>query len=472
MKTSLLFPLLVSGGTEPSLLDQDDSPVPAQALEIVAGQKGVFIQPPRIVPIRKAPDGPLLGNGDLGVTLGGVTERQVVYGLDPGEDYYLNYRREVDLTRAPERHRFWISKNDFWKAKPIYPNGHPAPIGGIDVCIPAALDGSYYAEQILETAEVIHTLKSKHLMDDPPPRTRAGVTIHMRSWIPATENLLVIELSVEGQETDEMRHPADVVGVDVTLWPMAGNESETASGNLLDGYWAVRRFKSTTNSMAIEHQPLAWSAEAAVAMRLFNHRKQELPWSRGDGWSSDRFMLSPGRPVTIVAAVVTNFESPSPLEEARKRVAAISLERVETLRGQHRQWWREFWSKSFVEIGDPLIEKYYYGSHYLMASCSRNRDFPPSLFGNWITTDSPSWQADYHLNYNHEAPWWGVFSSNQAELADPYDTPILDYMPLLGKTRGVCSSAGDFITRWELGPRVWKHASRSTPDRTKVIVCF
>ena len=151
------------------------------------------------------------------------------------------------------------------------------------------------------------------------------------------ENLLVIELSVEGQETDEMRHPTDVVGVDVTLWPMAGNESETASGNLLDGYWAMRRFKSTTNSMAIEHQPLAWSAEAAVAMRLFNHRKQELPWSRGDGWGSDRFMLSPGRPVTIVAAVVTNFESPSPLEEARKRVSAISLERVETLRGQHRQ---------------------------------------------------------------------------------------------------------------------------------------
>ncbi len=430
MKTPFSFPLFVSGAIEPSLLDQDDSPVPAQALEIVARQKGVFTQPPKIVPTRKVPDGPLLGNGDLGVTLGGVTERQVVYGLNEGEDYYLNYRREVDLTCAPERHRFWISKNDFWKAKPIYPNGHPAPIGGIDVCIPAALDGSYYAEQILETAEVIHTLKTKHLMDDPPPCTRAGVTIHMCSWIPATENLLVIELSVDGQETDEMRRPTDVVGVDVTLWPMAGNESETASGNLSDGYWAVRRFKSTTNSVAIEHQPLAWSAEAAVAMRLFNHRQHALPWSRGDGWSSDRFMLSPGRPVTIVAAVVTNFESPSPLEEAQKRVAAISLEQVETLRGQHRQWWREFWSKSFVEIGDPLIEKYYYGSHYLMASCSRNRDFPPSLFGNWITTDSPSWQADYHLNYNHEAPWWGVFSSNQAELADPYDTPILDYMPI------------------------------------------
>ena len=83
-----------------------------------------------------------------------------------------------------------------------------------------------------------------------------------------------------------------------------------------------------------------------------------------------------------------------------------------------------------MEIGGALIEKYYYGSHYLMASCSRSRDFPPSLFGHCITPDSPSWQADYHLKYNHEAPWWGVFSSNQAELADPYDTPILDYMPI------------------------------------------
>ena len=112
MKTPLLFPLSVSGETAPFLLDQDDSPVPAQALEIVAGQKGVFTQPPRIVPTRKVPDGPLLGNGDLGVTLEGVIERQIVYELDQGEDYYLNRRREVDITRAPERHRFWISKKE------------------------------------------------------------------------------------------------------------------------------------------------------------------------------------------------------------------------------------------------------------------------------------------------------------------------------------------------------------------------
>jgi alpha-L-fucosidase 2 len=402
-----------------------DSPtVATEALSIVSRQKGVFTAPPAVTPNRKMPDGPLLGNGDVGVTIGGVFERQKYFG--PGDN-----ASPVSVTSSPERHRFWISKNDFWKAKTIYPNAHPCPIGGIDVSIPALVNGQYRAEQIMETAEVLHTLKTAQRMGDPPPFTRAGAAIHFRSWVPATENLLVIELSVEGNPADANPYGAtDLVGVDVNLWPMTGNEAETATGNLPDGYWAVRRFASTADSIALDQVPCKWSSEAAVAMRLFNHRLPGLPGFRCDGWSADRFVLSPGHPVIIVAAIVTGEESKAPLEAARRRVAEMTPDRIESLRTAHRRWWRDFWSKSFVEIGDPLIEKFYYGSNYLMASCSRNKQFPPSLFGNWITADGPSWQSDYHLNYNHQAPWWGVFSSNHPELADPYDTPILEYLPI------------------------------------------
>jgi hypothetical protein len=151
----------------------------------------------------------------------------------------------------------------------------------------------------------------------------------------------------------------------------------------------------------------------------------------------------------VVASVVTSEESDSPLAEAKRRIAALTLDRLEALHNDHRTWWREFWSKSFVDIGDPLIERFYYGSQYLLASCSRNPRFPPSLFGNWITADGASWQADYHLNYNHQAPWWGVYSSNHPELADPYDTPILEYLPIARenarkylKVRGVYYDVG------------------------------
>ena len=85
---------------------------------------------------------------------------------------------------------------------------------------------------------------------------------------------------------------------------------------------------------------------------------------------------------------------------------------------------------SAVHIPDePDIEKFWYGSNYLLACCCKTGKFAPGLFGSWVTTDEPNWGGDYHLNYNHQAPWWGVFSSNKVFLADPYDTPLLEYMP-------------------------------------------
>ncbi len=403
--------------------------VAAEALARVAQHRGVWTAPPVVMPTRKVPDGPLLGNGDLGVAVGGVAERQKYFGLGEAGGANVTVRQAAPGS-SPETHRFYLSKNDFWKTKTVYPNAHPCPIGAIDISIPALFGGEYRAEQILETAEVRHTLKTKLRVEDPPPFTRADTVIHFTSWVAATENLLVIELSVEGDPSDNNPFaPTSLTGIDVKLWPMTGNESETATGNLPDGSWARRRFVSTLESSALEAKPSQKTTEAAVALRLFDHRQPGLPWSRGDGWSADRFVLSAGHPIRLVAAIVTSEESKTPLEEARRRVAELTPERLSALKIAHRQWWRDFWSASYVDIGDPLIEKFYYGSHYLMASCSRNVKFPPSLYGNWITADGPSWQADYHLNYNHQAPWWGVFSSNHVALADPYDTPILDYLP-------------------------------------------
>jgi hypothetical protein len=119
-----------------------------EALSVVSRQKGVFTEPPVAMPTRKMPDGPVLGNGDAGVAIGGVVGRRKSFGLGgPGG------ASPVSVTSSPERHRFWISKNDFWKSKTIYPNAHPCPIGGINVSIPALVNGRYHAEQILETAE-------------------------------------------------------------------------------------------------------------------------------------------------------------------------------------------------------------------------------------------------------------------------------------------------------------------------------
>jgi alpha-L-fucosidase 2 len=101
----------------------EDAAVAAQALSIVSKQKAVFASPPILIPTRKVPDAPLLGNGDLGVAIGCVIERQKYFGLGEPGGGNVNIR-PVAVTNAPERYRFYISKNDFWKSKNVYPNAH------------------------------------------------------------------------------------------------------------------------------------------------------------------------------------------------------------------------------------------------------------------------------------------------------------------------------------------------------------
>jgi len=142
-----------------------------------------------------------------------------------------------------------------------------------------------------------------------------------------------------------------------------------------------------------------------------------------------RFDLTPNNSVYLATSILSDLDGEDCRTAAVQRLGSVTRATLATLGREQRQWWQRFWAESFVEIGDPLLEKFYYGSHYLMASCSRAGKVPPGLFGNWVTTDRPAWRGDFHLNYNHEAPFWGLYSSNHLEVAGSYEAPILDAMP-------------------------------------------
>jgi len=96
-----------------------------------------------------------------------------------------------------------------------------------------------------------------------------------------------------------------------------------------------------------------------------------------------------------------------------------------------------------------VLEKSYYQSLYSMGATSRDPKFPPGIFGTWVTTDSPSWQGDYHLNYNHMAPFYALYNANRLKQGDPQDAPILDfrqrgkwYADKVTETRGVLYPVG------------------------------
>jgi alpha-L-fucosidase 2 len=151
-------------------------------------------------------------------------------------------------------------------------------------------------------------------------------------------------------------------------------------------------------------------AGAACAVRVVN--------------GGEEFTLQPGKPVLIVAAVSSRFDAADFPAAAESRAKKFQPADLDILRAAHEAWWRAFWSKSFVEIPDKTLEQRYYLSHYVMACASRVYDFPPGLFG-WVTTDNPAWNGDYHMNYNHVAPFYGLYAANHIEQADPCHGPIL-----------------------------------------------
>jgi hypothetical protein len=90
-----------------------------------------------------------------------------------------------------------------------------------------------------------------------------------------------------------------------------------------------------------------------------------------------------------------------------------------------------FWSRSAVELEDRELERLWYHNQYWLACCLREGKVAPGLFGNWTSGRiGTAWHGDYHMNYNTQQVFWGVFSSNRVEQHLPYVELCENLLPL------------------------------------------
>lgn len=133
----------------------------------------------------------------------------------------------------------------------------------------------------------------------------------------------------------------------------------------------------------------------------------------------------------------THIYTPSELDTAtftKQRVADLSQVSVEQLMHRSETCWREFWSASAVSLADNVLERVWYHNQYFLACCLRKHRTAPGLFGNWSSGDIGSaWHSDYHLDYNCQQTYWGVFSSNHVDMHQPYLELIENLMPMSEK---------------------------------------
>ncbi|WAC09248.1 glycosyl hydrolase family 95 catalytic domain-containing protein [Dyadobacter pollutisoli] len=283
----------------------------------------------------------------------------------------------------------YISKNDFWRL--VSPKtvtrkddvSGPRIVGSVDVQIEDLNNARFTADQRLVDGVTTCSLVSDHQK------------VEAKSWVSATDNLIFIELKAIGK----------VANVSVSLTAPENKEARLTKGVRGNSLWLTRAF---TDSVDI-------ATEVAVALRTIDA-------------NSSSFTIEPGKKVVIAVAVESRFKNAEPLKYVLARINNVDRSTAQTQLSKHQQWWNAYWQKSSVVIEDTVLMKAYYQGLYTMAACSRDPKFPPGLFG-WVTSDDPQWAGDYHLNYNHQAPFYSLYSANRLEQGAPHDAPLIDFIP-------------------------------------------
>lgn len=127
--------------------------------------------------------------------------------------------------------------------------------------------------------------------------------------------------------------------------------------------------------------------------------------------------------------IETSQDSDNFTELAKEKLQKAAQVGYNVLKREHMDWWRKYWEKSRISIGDELLEKTYYRSWYLFASCSRKGYYPMPLQGVWTADNDclPPWKGDYHHDTNTQLSYQAYLKANRLEEGESF----LDYLWLL-----------------------------------------
>lgn len=261
----------------------------------------------------------------------------------------------------------YVSKSDFWLAGEMGGNdGGIKPVGMLKIDVPKKLYNNYHVEQRMDEGEVFCRFSD------------GNESIETLIFVSHKGNSIWIETTYSNglKAISASFAPADIKSGTI-------EKKEIGSTKFIK-----REFKG-------ENLVFGTRLTVAVSQKIFNNK--------------------------CICNIVLNSNhdgTPLILEE-------LSEEKFEEEHNDNLKWWENFYKKSSFKTSDTFLEMNWYASQYLLAVCALNNEFPPGLYGNYITKDRMNWKGDYHLNYNYQGSFYGACTSNHVELTDCYATPIL-----------------------------------------------
>ena len=288
------------------------------------------------------------------------------------------------LGGTADRVQIYIGKSDFWKSDCrayTKPEGGFAPLGIVEILLPHLAYAEYKVEQNMDKGYIELIL------------TAGKFTAAVKVTVCAVQNTVIFELD----------HTHPVVSSSISLLSVEGSYAITESGTQNGIQYIVRGF----DTLECRYPTYGICTLKQISRSVSNGRERIV-------WAS---------------CVCTNHDTAAYRHQAIERAIAIDESDCQRLLTSHEWWWKRFWAKSSVDLPDETLELHWYAGIYVMACCARNKKFPPGLWG-YSTSDGMAWRGDYHLNYNYEAPFYALVSSNHTELLECYFSPLNDHLPI------------------------------------------
>lgn len=249
------------------------------------------------------------------------------------------------------------------------------------------------------------------------------------TWLSAKENIIVTEITNKTEA---------VVPMEVAVWTANSNKSsETDNDVMVAAKQGISEAKSDRPSGDGTWE--GWEVNIAMASKIIDEIEKTTVEVE-EGKNATRFELQPGQTVTLVSAIEGGKkEGEENTLEAAKAKAKEKLSTrttndvLEASEQAHRDYWKDYWLKSYIDIPDEKIERMYYGMLYqtgcaTSTSSENNGGIAAGLFP-WTAVDNPNWQGDFTTNTDFQRQVHPLVQANRTEGIQNYLNVLKQYWP-------------------------------------------
>ncbi len=392
----------------------------------------------RTVPTPDFFEGMLLGNGDIGVC---VTVRPDALGLHIGKSDAWDIRVSEDHARHvlpfAEVLKLWERASEESKKQ-----GKP--------------EATYLEDSDPALREYAEKASSSYRKSWPRPWPCGIVWLHwdvpqfrvVRQELDPSSGLFSLELA-RGGEAVHLYCFVNTAAGHVCLWSdeaaafrsVAYYPNVDAQAQLPEPQTSVARVGGSAEFTCVQRFPATSpTAETPAprpspADRSFALRGAlKGDWVR-EGTAGASFRSARSQALRLDIALYTPRDHADPAAEAARVVRGMAGRPAREIQRESEAFWREYWSRSAVLLADKKLEEHWYHNLYWLGCCLREGKVAPGLFGNWTSGKiGTAWHGDYHMNYNTQQVFWGVFSSNHADQHLPYIEIVEKLLPMAEST--------------------------------------